>query len=132
MSRSPQPDGVSLLACHSGCRPDPARRTHHDLLLRVETDPDALVELFDLAVTWGELEYPADETIAPTRWPDFVRRHRWLDADRVERIFGLALDVALRSVPAPAVLGMAAGSGLCPALDPPAARRTARLTVAGR
>ena len=111
---------LARLACHGGCRPDPARRAHHDRLLAVESDPDAMLELFDLAVTWHELEYDADEMIAPARWPEFAERHRWQDPARVERIFALATDIAMRAVPAvhPAVLGMAAGSGICPTLAP--------------
>jgi ferredoxin-NADP reductase len=47
-------------------------------------------------------------------------------------IFGLATDIALRAVPAPAppVLGLAAGSGICPVLDPVEPPRR-RLRVAG-
>jgi hypothetical protein len=80
------------------CRPDPAGRAHHDLLLRVETDPDAMLELFDMAVTWAELDYPAGSTIPPARWPDFAQRHNWDDPERVTRIFDLATDIALRAV----------------------------------
>lgn len=136
MPRSPRPGGLARLACHGQCRPEPARRAHHDQLLRVETDPDAVVELLELAVTWTELEYPEAEMIAPARWLDFAQRHRWQDPERALRIFSLAVDVALRAAPGagvsgPAELGMAAGSGICPALVPPVARAP-RLTVAGR
>jgi hypothetical protein len=122
---------LARLACHGGCRPDPARRAHHDRLLGVESDPDAMLELFDLAVTWHELEYDADEMIAPARWPEFVERHRWQDPARVERIFTLATDIAMRAVPAApaAPLGMAAGSGICPTLAPAPSRP--HLRVAG-
>lgn len=99
MPRSHQPDRVAQLPGDNICCQDPARRGHHNLLLRVETDPDALLELFDLAVTWRELEYPAESMIAPERWPDFARQHRWLDQARVERIFGLAVDIARRATP---------------------------------
>ena len=125
---------LARLACHGGCRPDAARRAHHDRLLAVETDPDALLELFDLAVTWHELEYDAGAMIAPARWLAFAERHRWQDPARMERIFGLATDIAARAAPtAPAApLGMAAGSGICPVLAPapprPSHMRVAPLT----
>ncbi|OLT21598.1 hypothetical protein BJF78_08310 [Pseudonocardia sp. CNS-139] len=111
---------LTQLACHGQCRPDPARHEHHNRLLQVETDPDALLDLFETAVTWAELEYPEESTIAPHEWLDFAERHRWHDPERVLRIFGLATDIALRAAPAPVAepLGMAAGSGICPTLDP--------------
>jgi hypothetical protein len=70
-------------------------RLHHDHLLRLETDPDAVVDLFELAVTWGELEYV--NHVEPNRWLEFVAAHRWTDQARVERIVGLAFDAALRA-----------------------------------
>lgn len=133
---------LTRLACHGQCRPDPDRQAHHDLLLRVESDPDALVELFETAVTWTELEYSPETTIPPHEWLDFVERHRWQQPERVARIFGLATDIALRGarVSTPAAtgtaelhmpaLGMAAGSGICPALDPVEPPRR-RLRLAG-
>ncbi|WP_433275611.1 hypothetical protein ACQPZA_30890 [Pseudonocardia xinjiangensis] len=134
MSRSHQPERLTRLACHGQCRPDPARHVHHDQLLRVESDPDAMVDLFETAVTWAELEYPTDTTIAPHEWLDFAQRHRWHDPERMLRIFGLATDIALRAAPAPAPaalgMAMAAGSGICPALDPVEPPRR-RLRVAG-
>lgn len=90
------PAGVSRLACRGTCRPAPARRAHHDRLLLVESDTDSMLELFDVAVTWAELEYPIAAMVPPGRWLDFVERHRWHDPERVARIFGLATDIALR------------------------------------
>jgi hypothetical protein len=132
VSRSHQPDRLARLACHGQCRPDPARQAHHDRLLRVECDLDAMVDLFETAATWAELEYSTEETIAPHEWLEFVQRHRWHDPERMLWIFGLATDIALRAVPAPAppVLGLAAGSGICPVLDPVEPPRR-RLRVAG-
>lgn len=95
--RSPVTACPTRVACHVRCSRDPARRAHHDQLL-VDTDPDALLELFDLAVTWAELEYPADRMIPPDRWLEFAERHRWRDRERSLRIFGLAADIALRAV----------------------------------
>jgi hypothetical protein len=112
---------LTRLACHGLCRSDAARQLHHNELLRVETAPDALVGLFEMAVTWTELEYSAETTIPPHEWLDFAERHRWQDLERIRRIFGLATDIAMRAAPAPAAraaLGMAAGSGICPTLDP--------------
>ncbi|MCW2719054.1 MAG: hypothetical protein QOG20_2277 [Pseudonocardiales bacterium] len=125
---------LARIACHAGCRADTARRAHHDRLLAVETDQDAVLELFDLAVTWHELEYSDEDMVAPHRWLEFAERHRWQDQDRVARIFGLAIDIAMRARPdAPAApLSMAAGSGICPTLVPPtpASARPTHLTVA--
>jgi hypothetical protein len=85
----------------------------------VETDPDAVVELFETAVTWAELEYPEDETIPPARWVEFAEKHRWRDPQRALRIFLLAADVAVRGTrPAPVPLVRAAGDGVCPTLVP--------------
>ena len=121
------------LACHGQCRPDPERRAHHDRLLQVESVPDAMVELFEMAATWAEPAHPPQTTIPPDEWLDFAQRHHWHDADRMLWIFGLATDMALRAAPAagraPAALWLAAGSRICPALDPVEQRR--HLRVAG-
>lgn len=113
---------LTRLACpvdSRECRGDHARRAHHDRLLAVETDPDAVVELFETAVTWAELEYPAESTVPPAGWVDFAERHRWQDPDRALRIFMLAADIALRgTAPARAPLVRAAGDGICPTLAP--------------
>ncbi len=93
----PHEPRVALISCHGGCRADAARRAHHDRLLAVETDPDAVLELFDQAVTWHELEYDPDETVPPALWLEFAERHRWQDPERVTRIFALATDIALRA-----------------------------------
>lgn len=70
-----------------------------------------MLELFDLAVTWAELDYPTDVMIPPAHWPEFARHHRWQNPERVTRIFDLATDIALRAVrAAPAAqLGLASG-----------------------
>ncbi|MEU7812369.1 hypothetical protein [Pseudonocardia sp. NPDC049154] len=113
------------LACPAECRADHPRRAHHDRLLDVETDPDAVVDLFETAVTWGELEYPEETTIPPARWVEFAEKHRWRDPERALRIFSLAADAALRGTrtAAPvAALGKAVGAGIgdgiCPTLAP--------------
>ncbi|GAA4554024.1 hypothetical protein [Pseudonocardia xishanensis] len=112
-------DRIALLACPAECRADHPRRAHHDRLLAVERDADAVLELFETAVTWAELEYPEETTIPPARWVEFARMHRWQDPDRVLRIFLLAADMAGRSArPAPVPLVRASGDGICPTLAP--------------
>ncbi|MGH8961965.1 MAG: hypothetical protein ACRDWT_12395, partial [Jatrophihabitantaceae bacterium] len=60
------------LSCPKACADYRSANAHHDRLLAVEHDLDALVDLFDLAVTWGELDYSGQRLIGPVRWPDFV------------------------------------------------------------
>ncbi|HWN28618.1 MAG TPA: hypothetical protein VNP37_16750 [Actinomycetospora sp.] len=87
-----------------GCRPDRRLRVHHDRLLRVEDDPDELVDLLELAVTWGELDWSEAGVVPPEAWIDFAAGHRWRDPERVLRLFSLAADIALRGphrLPAP-------------------------------
>ncbi|MCE0765204.1 hypothetical protein LWC35_20200 [Pseudonocardia kujensis] len=118
------------LACPAECRAGRSWGAHHDRLLDVETDPDAIVELFETAVTWAELEYPEETTIPPARWVEFAEKHRWRDPERALRIFALAADAALRGTraAAPVALGRAVGmdtgttagpgEGICPTLVP--------------
>jgi hypothetical protein len=84
-------------ACTDGCTVEPALRDHHDRLLAVEHDADELIELMELAVTWGELEYADEPLVGPDRWIGFAATHVWVDAERAERIFSLAADIAARS-----------------------------------
>ncbi|MCF7550412.1 hypothetical protein [Pseudonocardia sp. WMMC193] len=110
---------LTRLACPAECRGDRARRAHHDRLLAVETDPDAVVELFETAVTWAELEYPAESTIPPAQWVEFAEKHRWQDPDRALRIFLLAADIARRGARTPVQPhARAVGDGVCPTLVP--------------
>lgn len=85
------------LRCLDSCANYAFAKAHHDRLLDVEQDVDALIGLFDLAVTWGELDYSKQHLVEPRSWSDFVSTHRWQDAERAEQIFQLAIDVALRS-----------------------------------
>lgn len=104
MTRNPRAVAVGLAAPATaswqlsgcGCGHDGRSRVHHDRLLRLEDDIDELVELLELAVTWQELDYSGQDVVAPERWVDFASSHRWRDAARTERLFGLAADVALR------------------------------------
>jgi hypothetical protein len=61
----------------------------------MESDQDALLELFELALTWYELEYSEMPIIPPDQWMAFVENHRWSDPDRVERIFSVATDLVM-------------------------------------
>jgi hypothetical protein len=83
--------------CRRTCAFGAAKATegHHRILMRIETDQDVLLELFELAVTWPELDYSETLTIAPEDWMRLVESHRWADPDRVERIFSLATDIAM-------------------------------------
>lgn len=94
-------------ACRGRCHSDTARRAHHDELLRVETDHDAMLELFELAVTWTELQYPPD-MIPPEQWLDFALRHHWRDPEHVLRVFSLATDIARTSRPVRLIVSAAA------------------------
>lgn len=72
------------------------QRDHHDRLLATETDGDELLELFELAVTWDELDYSRHGLVPPEEWPGFGERHDWADPERMTRIFSLAADIAAR------------------------------------
>jgi hypothetical protein len=81
--------------CRDRCAFDPATEKHHARLTTIESDQDALLELFELALTWHELEYSEMPIIPPDRWMAFVENHRWSDPDRVERIFSVATDLVM-------------------------------------
>lgn len=82
--------------CLRSCQFRGRTRAHHDRLLRVVWDHAELLDLMELAVTWGELEYAESRIVPPQRWLDFAAAHRWADADEAERILSMAADVALR------------------------------------
>jgi hypothetical protein len=81
--------------CLDTCGFEAAAQWHHARLTSVEHDPDALVELLELAVTWHELEYSQSAYIPPDQWMDFVVNHCWGDPDRVARVFSVATDVVM-------------------------------------
>ena len=87
---------ITAARCKRGCPFRGATREHHDWLLQVDWDHARLVELMELAVTWGELEYGEQAVIPPERWMEFAAAHRWRDSDQAERILLMATDVALR------------------------------------
>jgi hypothetical protein len=88
-------------ACTDRCAVPPALRAHHDRLLTVEHDVDEVLELMELAVTWGELEYGDEPLLGPDAWVRFAETHVWVDPDRAAWIFSLATDVAAKGIPAP-------------------------------
>lgn len=89
--------------CAASCLPQcPYRgswRWHHDRLLRVTWDHAELLDLLELAMTWHELDYAAYSLIEPSKWEDFLAVHRWQDHERAARVFHLAHDIAMRSLP---------------------------------
>jgi hypothetical protein len=77
--------------CH--CPFARAAPIHHDALLQVEHDLDALLSLLELAVTWHELDYADESIVPPCYWVEFAATHSWRCAATVDRIFGLAVDI---------------------------------------
>lgn len=117
--RDPSPDlrdsstlaSVHYLPAERPCRCRFVReaQVHHDQLLRVTTDADAFLELMELAVTWGELDYSEMPLIPPNRWLEFVDSHIWGDGEKAERMISLAIDVALGAARTTARLESAGG-----------------------
>ena len=81
--------------CRDTCAFDATTEWHHRRLITIEADPDVLLELIELAVTWPELEYSETRTIAPEHWMSFLESHHWSDPDRVERFFSPATDIVM-------------------------------------
>jgi hypothetical protein len=82
-------------ACLGTCTFDAAAQWHHARLIALESDQDALLELFELAVTWHELEYSASAYIPPSQWMAFAQGHRWTHPEHVARVFSIATDVVM-------------------------------------
>lgn len=89
---------LRLVTCRDACPAGP-RRAHHDRLLTVDTDTDALLELMELAVTWHELDHPRERLVPPVEWSTFAERHHWVCPERAEQAFLLAVDVVDRGAP---------------------------------
>ena len=81
--------------CRDTCSFGAAAEWHHARLRTLESDQDALLEFFELAITWHELEYSSTNLIPPDEWLIFVECHRWANPARVERIFSLATDIVM-------------------------------------
>ena len=63
--------------CHT-CSASAAQAAHHDRLLLVDVDPDELLALLEMAVTWDELDYSTFDVLGPTEWPSFAEQIKML------------------------------------------------------
>jgi hypothetical protein len=88
---------IASIRCGNHCGFGGPLAAHHDRLLAVENDLEALLELMELAITWGELDYSNTDVVAPALWAEFCAQHSWRDAKTMMRVFELATDVAIRS-----------------------------------
>ena len=88
---------VLLIGCAGRCGYAGPTRAHHDRLLAIAHDTSAVLDLMELAVTWGELDYSGAAVIPPDLWFQFCERHGWQDPEQAMRIFALANDVAMHS-----------------------------------
>jgi hypothetical protein len=88
--------------CHGQCAVAARYPEHHDRLLAVDTDADALLELLEIAVTWHELDYSEAEVVGPGDWLTFAEEHTWSCAARAQRVFSLAIDIVGRGAVPPA------------------------------
>lgn len=93
---------LGLSCCRGECDVAIRHRAHHDRLLAVDTDAEALLDLLEIAVTWHELDYSEAELVGPEHWLTFADQHDWTDPDRAARVFSLAVDIVGRhTVPMP-------------------------------
>jgi hypothetical protein len=88
---------VPLIGCGGTCGYAGPTRAHHDRLLAIAHDTSAVLDLMELAVTWGELDYSGTDVIPPDLWFQFCERHAWQDPELAMRTFALAGDVAMHS-----------------------------------
>jgi hypothetical protein len=82
--------------CRGRCSVAARHAEHHDRLLTLDTDLDTLLELFEIAVTWHELDYSNADVIGPSDWLTFADTHTWRFPDRAARALSLAVDIAAR------------------------------------
>ena len=85
-----------LLTCGGECAVAARFPEHHDRLLALDSDADVLLELFEIAVTWHELDYSGSGLIDPSDWLSFAETHRWRFPERAHRAMVLATDIARR------------------------------------
>jgi hypothetical protein len=85
-------------SCARKCGFTGATKAHHDRLVRIDQDLEDVLDLMELAVTWGELDYSQESVIGPDHWLDFAQTHTWQDPERAERVLSLATDVAMGSM----------------------------------
>jgi hypothetical protein len=83
--------------CQVWCTSAVLYPVHHDRLLDVDVDPDAQLELLEIAVSWHELDYSTEPVVGPSEWLTFAARHRWTATERAVRVFSLAVDIVGRS-----------------------------------
>ena len=95
MHRTTLPGPTDLVCV---CRFIDGTREHHDELLRAPTELAAAVALLEIATSWGEIDYSTEALIPPADWLSFVAEHTWLNPDLAQRLFGVAVDVARRSI----------------------------------
>lgn len=84
---------MHLPGCRGRCAHAGSHPEHHDRLLAVDTDVEALLELLEVAVTWHELDYSESSVVPPRHWARFLDRHIWRQPEVAERAFRLAEDI---------------------------------------
>lgn len=89
---------IQLMTCRGECPAAARYPDHHQALLAVDTDAEALLGLLELAVTWLELDYSDEPVIGPAEWLGFLDAHEWAFPDRAERAFSLAVDIVGRRI----------------------------------
>lgn len=82
--------------CSRDCSAGAEHAAHHDALLSVDVDAEAMLALLEMAVTWHELDYSECGVLGPAAWLTFAQAHRWADPERAERVFSLAVDIVGR------------------------------------
>lgn len=84
---------IDLRRAECSCRFRERCPEHHDRLLNLEEDGIyGATELFELAMTWDELDYSNRALIGPDDWMAFVSAHRWHDPKAIEELVVIALD----------------------------------------
>lgn len=78
-------DNVDHKTVECRCRFAKDSPGHHRRLISLETQPmTSLVELIEMAATWGEIEYDETEpVIPPSEWIEFAQSHAWTDVEKV-------------------------------------------------
>lgn len=80
------------------CRFVNGRTAHHDELMRAPTEVGVAVALLELATSWCEIDYSGEALIPPADWLSFAADHDWHNPDLAQRLFGVAVDIARRSI----------------------------------
>lgn len=69
---------------------------HHNRLVRAPSEVAMALDLLELAVTWGEIDYSREAVIPPADWLEFADQHQWAEPEVALRLFGAALEIARR------------------------------------